>query len=143
MFERILIVTDGSPLSDNAIKAGVQLASLLGATVTGVTAIEPYPYSTLNAGGESPESYLLRMQREAQLRLDKIESAAAARGIKAATFIKENAQPHRAIIDAAKEHDCDLIFMASHGRHGLHAVLLGSETQKVLAYSKVPVVVYR
>ena len=51
--------------------------------------------------------------------------------------------PHEAIIDAAKDKGCDLIVMASHGRRGLNAVLLGSETQKVLTHSSIPVMVYR
>jgi nucleotide-binding universal stress UspA family protein len=143
MFQHILIATDGSSMSDNAIAAGVKLASLLRAKLTGVTAIEPYPYSTLSGGGETPEAYNQRTHREAAMRLAKIETAAAAHSATVNAVIKEDAQPHRAIIDAANEYGCDLIFMASHGRHGLQAVLLGSETQKVLALSKIPVIVYR
>src|SRR5947208_12558896 len=143
MFKHILIATDGSARSDLAVSEGVQLAKVLAAKLTGVTVVEPFPYGTMSAGGETPEAYLQRARREAGGRLAKVEAAAASRGVVAYRVIKENAQPYRGIIDAAQENDCDLIFMASHGRHGLQAMLLGSETQKVLAYSTIPVVVYR
>jgi nucleotide-binding universal stress UspA family protein len=50
---------------------------------------------------------------------------------------------YQAIIDAASARTCDLIVMASHGRRGVSAVVLGSETVKVLTHSKIPVLVYR
>jgi nucleotide-binding universal stress UspA family protein len=144
MFKHILIATDGSPRSQRAIEGGIELAKCLGAVVTGVTAVDPYPYATLSKYGSlTPEAYQRYATSESAARLKTIERAAHAAGVACTTVAKEHAQPHQAILQLVGELGCDAVVMASHGRHGLQAMLLGSETQKVLAQSPVPVLVYR
>jgi nucleotide-binding universal stress UspA family protein len=134
MFKKILLPTDGSELSDKAIAGAMQMAAKLGAGIVGLTVVEPYSYSSLSEyRPESFDDYEARMNEAAAERLAKVKSAAAAAGV----------APYEAIIETASKNGCDVIFMASHGRRGLNALLLGSETQKVLTHSTVPVMVYR
>lgn len=146
MFKNILLPTDGSELSQTAIKAGVGLAKALGANVTGfyaapdITALVIYgeiaPYI--------PPLELEKMaQNEAKKYLSVVEREARAAGVEVETVWVKNNAPYAAILEAAQKRRCDLIFMASHGRRGISALLLGSETTKVLAHSKIPVLIYR
>lgn len=144
MFKRILLPTDGSELSGMAIDGALELAKALGASVVGVTVIEPYSYSNLSEyRPESLDDYEQRMLQVAAQRLGRVADAAARAGVPVQTQTVKSFSPYEAIIDTAKSMDCDVIFMASHGRKGLTAVLLGSETQKVLTHSTIPVMVYR
>ncbi|MCX8115342.1 MAG: universal stress protein [Burkholderiaceae bacterium] len=144
MFRKILVPTDGTELSAKAINGAVEVARQLGAQVVGVTVIEPYSYSSLSEyRPESFEDYEARMEKVARQRLEKLESVAKAANVPVETVIARSFSPYEAIIETAKERGCDAIFMASHGRRGLNAVLLGSETQKVLTHSTIPVMVYR
>jgi nucleotide-binding universal stress UspA family protein len=144
MFKRILVPTDGSALSDKAIKAAIELARAVKASVVGMTALEPYSYSNLSEyRPETLDDYEARMEQAGTQRLAKIADAAASAGVPVETVSAKTFSPYEAIIDVAKERNCDLIVMASHGRRGLNAVLLGSETQKVLTHSAIPVMVYR
>lgn len=144
MFRKILLPTDGSELSGKAIEGGLGFAKALGASVVGVTVIEPYSYSNLSEyRPESLDDYEQRMLKVAAERLGRVADAAARAGVAVETQTVKSFSPHEAIIDAAKSTGCDVIFMASHGRKGLSAVLLGSETQKVLTHSTIPVMVYR
>ena len=144
MFKKILLPTDGSELSAKAIEGALEFAKTLGATVVGLTVVEPYSYSNLSEyRPETLDDFEARMSREAAARLSQIANAAAKRGISVETMTAKSFSPFEAIIETAKEKKCDVIFMASHGRKGLSAVLLGSETQKVLTHSKIPVMVYR
>lgn len=144
MFKKILVPTDGSELSAKAIEGAVEMAKRLGAKIVGVTVIEPYSYATLSEyRPESFEDYEARMMKTARERLDKLEAAARAANVEVETLIAKSFSPYESIIDTATKAGCDVIFMASHGRRGLGAVLLGSETQKVLTHSKLPVMVYR
>lgn len=144
MFKKILVPTDGTELSAKAINGAVEVARQLGAQVVGVTVIEPYSYSSLSEyRPESFEDYEARMEKVARQRLEKLESVAKAANVPVETVIARSFSPYEAIIETAKERGCDAIFMASHGRRGLNAVLLGSETQKVLTHSTIPVMVYR
>ncbi len=144
MFKKILLPTDGSDQSDKAIAGAVDFAKTLGASIVGMTAVEPYSYANLSEyQPESPEDYEARHAKVAAARLAKIAAVAAKRGVKAETKTVHSFSPYEAIIKAATESGCDLIFMSSHGRRGLDALLLGSETQKVLTHSKIPVMVYR
>lgn len=141
---KILVPTDGSELSEKAIQGAVQLAKQLGSRIVGLTVVEPYSYASLSEyRPESFEDFEVRTQKIAQERLGKFEAAAKAGGIKFESTIVKSFSAYEAIIDTANKQECDAIFMASHGRHGLNAVLLGSETQKVLAHSRIPVMVYR
>jgi nucleotide-binding universal stress UspA family protein len=144
MFKKILLPTDGSELSARAIAGAVDMAKKLGARIVGMTVIEPYSYSSLSEyRPESFEDYEARMDKAAQERLQSLEAAAKAASVSVETKVAKSFSPYEAIIDMAQKNDCDAIFMASHGRRGLSAVLLGSETQKVLTHSTIPVLVYR
>jgi nucleotide-binding universal stress UspA family protein len=144
MFKKILLPTDGSDLSSKAIGAGLDFAKALKASVVGLTVVEPYSYSNLSEyRPETLDDYEQRMMKAAAERLGKVADAAAKAGIPVETVTMKSFSPYEAIIDVAKDKGCDVIFMASHGRRGLSAVLLGSETQKVLTHSTIPVMVFR
>jgi nucleotide-binding universal stress UspA family protein len=145
MFKHILIPTDGSDLSRKAVLYGVQLAKSSGARVTALTVTDPYRVATMDAvlipvdEGEYEE----QSQRLADRALEQVKMAADAAGVACETIHELHDQPYRAIIDSAHALNCDVIVMASHGRRGLSALLLGSETVKVLTHSTIPVLVYR
>ena len=145
MFKHILIPTDGSDLSRKAILYGVQLAKESGAKVTGLTVTEPYQpagmdtvFIPIDQGDYEEQSRLL-----SEKAMEQVKMAANAAGVPCETVREVHDQPYRAIIDAAQALGCDLIVMASHGRRGISALLLGSETAKVLTHSTIPVLVYR
>src|SRR3990172_6754937 len=146
MFKHILIPTDGSELSQKAIRIGVELAKFHGARVTGVHAIPDYHLMIAYEGAFDPVTEE-RIEKEARVRaenyLDFIKKTAAAAGVPCDTVCETSDHPYDAIIKNADAKGCDLILLPSHGRKGLAAVLLGSETRKVLTYSKIPVMVVR
>jgi nucleotide-binding universal stress UspA family protein len=144
MFKKILLPTDGSELSAKAIEGGLAFAKALKANVVGLTVVEPYSYSNLSEyRPETLDDYEQRMMKAAAERLGKVADSAAKASVPFETVTVKSFSPFEAIIDTAKSKGCDVIFMASHGRRGLSAVLLGSETQKVLTHSTIPVMVYR
>jgi nucleotide-binding universal stress UspA family protein len=144
MFKKILLPTDGSELSAKAVQGALKMAGQLGASVVGVTVVEPYSYSTLSEyRPETLEAFEARNAQAAEQRLAPVVQAAKDANVPCETVMVKSFSPYEAIIDTAKKHGCDVIFMASHGRRGLSAVLLGSETQKVLTHSTIPVLVYR
>jgi len=147
MFKHILVPTDGSKLSVKAVKSAVKLAKTLGARITGFYAAPDFG-STYYGDG-----YILRApaakeqaklaQEHARRCLAAVEVEAAVEKVACQVFQTVSDSPYEAIIAAAKKNKCDLIVMASHGRRGLSALVLGSETQKVLIHSKIPVLVCR
>ena len=145
MFKHILIPTDGSDLSRKAVLYGVQLAKASGAKVTALTVTDPYRAATMDAVlipvGEAEYEEQLRLLAERAM--EQVKMAADAAGVPCETIREVHDQPYRAIIDAAHALNCDLIVMASHGRRGISALLLGSETVKVLTHSTIAVLVYR
>lgn len=145
MFKHILIPTDGTDLSRKAVLYGVQLAKAVGAKVTAITIRAPYAVSSLDtiAVLGSQEQYDQESSQVAQRALAQVEMAGEAAGVAVETVQATHDQPFRAIVDSAEANRCDLIVMASHGRRGVSALLLGSETQKVLTHSVIPVLVYR
>lgn len=144
MFKKILLPTDGTDLSTKAIEGGLEFARALKASVVGLTVIEPYSYSNLSEyRPETLDDYEQRMLKAAAERLGGVADAAARANVPFETVTMKSFSPFEAIIQTARERGCDVIFMASHGRKGLSAVLLGSETQKVLTHSTIPVMVYR
>ncbi len=146
MFKHILIPTDGSDLSRKAILYGVQLAKESGAKVTGLTVAEPYRAATMDTVLIVPldeGDYEEQSRALSEKAMEQVKMAAQAAGVPCETIREVNDQPYRAIIDAAHALGCDLIVMASHGRRGISALLLGSETAKVLTHSTIPVLVYR
>ena len=146
MFKHILIPTDGSELSQKAIRIGVELAKFHGARVTGVHAIPDYHLMIAYEGAFDPVTEE-RIEKEAHTRAENylhfIKKTAAAAGVPCDTVCETSDHPYDAIIKTADAKGCDLILLHSHGRKGLAAILLGSETRKVLTYSKIPVMVVR
>lgn len=147
MYKHILLPTDGSTASGRAAAAGIELAKAVGARVTAFFAAPPP--TPLIYDGVLPTSYVPPdehagiIERAAAKYLGAIEKLAAAAGVPCESVHVTSDFPADAILETAKDRKCDLIFMASHGRHGMSAMLLGSQTQKVIAQSKIPVVVYR
>ena len=145
MFKHVLIPTDGSELSESAIQAGVRLAKSMDARVTGFHAMPKF--HVLGYGPEMVTDTREEFAKDCKAQADRF-LAAILRATKAAdvpcdTVLKTTDYPYEAIIATAKERGCDLIMMASHGRRGVEAFLLGSETQKVLTHSTIPVLVFR
>lgn len=145
MYKHILIPTDGSEPSQQAVKHGLSLAKALDAKVTAMTATLSYDASTLweAAISKTPESYERRVKERAAKIISQVSAAAEIAGMEVDTAVVRTDHPWQAIVDMAAARNCDLIVMASHGWKGVAAVFLGSETQKVLAHSKVPVLVHR
>lgn len=145
MFKTILIPTDGSDLSRKAVLYGVQVAKLTGGKVIAFAVRSPYIVSSLDAVAAigSQEEFEQETKQYAARSLLQAEMASEAAGVPVETIEQVHDQPFRAIVEAAEANGCDLIVMASHGRRGVSALLLGSETQKVLTLSKIPVLVYR
>jgi len=147
MYKHILIPTDGSPLSRKAIVNGVKLAKALGAKVTGLFAAPPATpvvyRDHLPVGYMTPQQHAKIIEKAADNYLGVVERVAKRAGVRCECIHVTNDFPAEAILAIAKKNKCDLIFMASHGRRGLASVLLGSETQKVLTHSKIPVLVSR
>jgi nucleotide-binding universal stress UspA family protein len=147
VFKKILIPTDGSALSKRAVRAGVDMAKRLGARVIGLYAAEPATplvyRDALPVGYMPPDQHAALIEAATQRHLGDIEKAAQEAGVKVECLSVTSDYPADAIVEAAQKHKCDLIFMASHGHRGLTSVLLGSQTQKVLAHSRIPVLVYR
>lgn len=147
MFKHLLVPTDGSELSDGAVERAVSFAREAGAKITFFTAKPDFPVSFYGEGAlvdpMTPEKFAEMAEQHAQEILNKAVREALAAGVQCHTLAVVSDTPYEAIIKAADESGCDLIFMASHGRRGLTGLLLGSETQKVLTHSDIPVLVYR
>ena len=147
MFKHILIPTDGSPVAEKAIAAGVNLAAEMGAAVTGYYAVEPPPTHLYGEGYLADRKLVEELERRAlenaKQSVAKIAEAAKAAGVKCETVVGKAVVPYKGIVDAAQKNKCDAIFMASNGHRGLTGLLLGSVTQQVLTHSKIPVLVYR
>lgn len=146
MFKNILIPTDGSEQSQRAVSTGIELAKLHGARVTGIHVIPDYHLLIAYEGAFDPVTEE-RIEEEAKARADtylgQIRQAAGSAGIQCSTVCETSDHPYDAILRTCEASGCDLILMTSHGRKGLAAVLLGSETRKVLTHAKVPVLVVR
>jgi nucleotide-binding universal stress UspA family protein len=145
MFKTILLPTDGSDLSRKAIETAIEYAQLSGAKIHGISVAEPYPFTPLaeSAMAIDPTIYEKNVRDLAQQYVNKISDAARVAGIECAVSVVLSFSPDEEIINAAKKFNCDVIFMASHGRSGLSRLFLGSKTQKVLAHSTIPVLVLR
>ena len=147
MYKHMLVATDGSKLSGKAVAHAIDLAQALSAKLTAIYASPEYPVPVFTEGiaygSVVRKDYAAMMAKEAEKILSAVKTKAAARGVECATLHAFAPAPWEAILSAAKKAKCDAIVMASHGRRGLVAVLLGSETQKVLTYSKLPVLVVR
>jgi nucleotide-binding universal stress UspA family protein len=141
VYKHILIPTDGSELSEAAMDHGIALAKALGAKVTAVTVTAPFHVSAFDH--DFVTAYKEYTATQAEIYLRNVKDAATASGVTCDVVEIEHEQPYQAIIDTAAKRECDAIVMASHGRRGVAAIVLGSETVKVLTHSTIPVVVVR
>lgn len=144
MYKRILVPTDGSEITAKAVETAVAMARAFGATLLTLAVKEPFPYSAITEMQPiPPQEFFDAQERIAVKHLDQVKAACAAAGVECLAAAVEAAHPWESIIDFGKNQGADLIVMASHGRRGVAALLLGSETQKVLTHSTVPVLVVR
>jgi len=147
MFKRILLPTDGSPVSRKAVRQGVTLAKSVGAKIVGFFSPEDYRalmYSEyVPPSLMSEEEFQAQAKKTAEKHLSFVEKTARAAGVPYESYYLAHVAPWQAIITAARKKKCDLIVMGSHGRSGLAGLVLGSQTTKVLTHSKVPVLVTR
>lgn len=149
MFKRILVATDGTELSAHAVDTALKLALSVDAQVLMTTVVMPFsavmmatfPFPSVET--LAADDYRKSALDSAQKLLQPALNAAQSAGVSCTALMVEHDQPWRGLLDAADAQACDLICMASHGRSGLSALLLGGQTQKVLAHAKVPVLVVR
>ena len=144
MYKRILFPTDGSDITPKALQTTLQLARLTGASIDTLAVKEPFPYSAISEMQPvPPQEFFDAQERIATERVTAVVSVASAAGVTCHAHTVEALHPWEAILDHAKSQGIDLVVMASHGRRGLSAMLLGSETQKVLTHSSIPVLVIK
>lgn len=147
MYQRILVATDGSPLSKKAVTSAIALAALMDAELVALKVIPRYPQSYFEGGLALQAAEVSRVEKQwadaGQAIVDAVQKAALAKGVKTKAITVKSDLVSDAVIAATKKHKCDLIVMASHGRRGIKRLLLGSETQQVLTHSHVPVLVLR
>ena len=145
MYKRILLPTDGSDASRRAIQAGVDFARSIGAELVAMTATPEFHIVTADAQmlEQTRDEHLAASRAQGQRLLDEATAAAREAGVPCRAVQVVSDEPYEAIIATAREQGCDLIVMASHGRKGVKGLLLGSETQKVLVHSAIPVLVHR
>jgi nucleotide-binding universal stress UspA family protein len=144
MYKRLLIATDGSDVTQKAVQSAIALARATGGELFAISVKEPFPYSAISEMQPvPPQEFFDAQERIAAERVAAVVSAASAAGLRCHAHTVEALHPWEAILDHAKTQNCDLVVMASHGRRGLSALLLGSETQKVLTHSNIPVLVVK
>jgi nucleotide-binding universal stress UspA family protein len=144
MYRSILIPTDGTEITAKAVASGIALAKALGAQLSTITVKEPFPYSAISEMQPiPPQEFYDAQERIALARVKEVVAAADKAGLDCQAFTVEASHPWEAIVDHAKAQGCDLIVMASHGRRGVSALLLGSETTRVLVHCDVPVLVVK
>ena len=146
MYRHILIPTDGSALAGHAVTHGLSLAKIVGAKVSVIIVEAPFsvyevPESKIRQMSEAFAQHAEQIKKHATGVLTRAAEAARAAGVTCDTLQVEHEHPYEAIIKAANDRQCDLIVMASHGRSGISAMLLGSVTNKVLTHTKTPVLV--
>jgi nucleotide-binding universal stress UspA family protein len=144
MYKRILVPTDGSDITAKAVQAAAALARASGGELFTISVKEPFPYSAISEMQPvPPQEFYDAQERIAAARVKTVVDAAQAAGLSCHGHTVEALHPWEAILDHAKAQQCDLIVMASHGRRGVAALLLGSETQRVLIHSSLPVLIIK
>ncbi|MFZ2307825.1 MAG: universal stress protein [Rhodoferax sp.] len=145
MFKHILIPTDGSELSVVAVTQGIKLAKEINARVTGLTVTMPFHFFAVDGMqiSDTAERYEQDSKAMALRNLQVIREAANAAGVACELIHRVSEHPYEEIVKTAQEQGCDVIFQASHGRRGMRALVMGSETHKVLTHTKIPVLVFR
>ncbi|MBV8470101.1 MAG: universal stress protein [Burkholderiaceae bacterium] len=145
MFTTILLPTDGSPQSEKAIPTAIQFARLNQAKIIGICVIQPLPFPSMGDSGAVIDAgnFEHQMESAARRNVEKIAIAAREAGIPFEGLVTLSPSPFEEIVEAARKFNCDIILMASHGYTGLKSLFLGSQTQKVLAHTTLPVLVLR
>lgn len=147
MFKHILLPTDGSPVSDKAVKRGIEFAKKIKARVTALHVVSSFRFMADEDAMVLDPALRKRFEDEGKARgkeiLDAIAKQCRAKGVRCSTVCISGDQSFNEIVATARRSKCDLIMMASHGRRGISSLLLGSVTSKVLLHSKVPVLVVR
>ena len=145
MFKHLLLPTDGSALSEDAVRKGVRLAKEQQARVTAIHVLPEFHVLTYHTAmlEDTREQFVANCKLQTEQFLSMVQRTAREEGVACETRMVTSDHPHEAITRTAEQAGCDLIVMASHGRRRLQGLLLGSETQKVLTHSKVPVLVLR
>lgn len=147
MYQRILVTTDGSKLSQKAVAAAIKLAGLTGAELVALKVVQRYPQSYFEGGmalvGEDVKQVEKTWGDAAQKVVNAVKKTAEETGIKTKAVVVRSDVVSDAILSTIKKQGCDLVVMASHGRKGIKRLLLGSETQHVLTHATVPVLVLK
>jgi nucleotide-binding universal stress UspA family protein len=145
MYKHILIPTDGSELSERAVREGIDLASTVHARVTLLTASMPFHVFATDAlmVSDTPQRYADDIEARASARLKGGEQYASSKGVVTNAKHVYAEHPYEAIVDVARASGCDLVCMAAHARKGVAGLVMGSQTEKVLSHTKVPVLVCR
>lgn len=145
MFRHLLIATDGSELADRAVEHGLSLAGALGAEVTALTVVEPFPSTShvMMPSADDVRRYEQGATAAAERLLGLVADRARARNVPCATRHVGSDRPAEAILETCRDLRCDAIVMATHGRRGLDRLLVGSQAAKVMSQSRVPVLVCR
>ena len=147
MFKHLLVPTDGTDCSLAAVRRAVSFASDAGARITFLHVEHAFPALYCGEGAimdaSAPEHFHAQSDRQARKILDVAEAVARGQGVECSALALICESPHEAIVEAAEQHDCDLIFMASHGRGGIGHLLMSSVTEKVLSHTTIPVLVHR
>ncbi|MET4580176.1 universal stress protein [Ottowia thiooxydans] len=147
MYQRILVASDGSPLSKKAVSSAISLAVTCGAELIALKVVPRYPQSyfegSIGMSAEDSKRIEAGWMEESQKIVDAIKKSGESKGLKVKALLVKSDMVSDALISTAKKHKADLIVMASHGRKGMKRLLLGSETQQVLTHSEIPVLVLR
>lgn len=145
MFQTILFPTDGSSLSERACKAALEFAKINGSKIVVLSVAELYPLPMLPEASSAADLtfYEDTMKEAAKKNVASVSAMAAAAGVPCETVTAQSFNPYEEIVATAKKFGCDLIWMASHGRKGINRILLGSQAQKVLVHTEIPVLIYR
>ena len=152
MFNKIVVPTDGSELAEKAVDHAIEFCRYAGASMTAVYVRSPTPirevvslsdYGPGSSKAITLDEIMARMEAHGRELLDAVTKRARSQGVECNTVLAVDDEPYRGIIDVAEKEGCSMVFMASHGRGGIGALLLGSVTQKVLTHSKIPVLVFR
>ncbi|RBA23632.1 universal stress protein [Herminiimonas fonticola] len=145
MLKKILLATDGSEISKKAIKEAVDFAASYGSTIVGLAVAEIFPHVVMPEIGAGYDLNRIEndIQRQSELNAKYIADYAKTVGALCEVHTVKAVQPYEEILRFATQTGCDSIVMASHGRKGLDKLILGSQTQKVLTYSKIPVLVFK
>ncbi|MBH1963518.1 MAG: universal stress protein [Comamonadaceae bacterium] len=147
MYQRILVASDGSPLSKKAVSSAISLAVTCGAELIALKVVPRYPQSyfegSIGMSAEDSKRVEAGWMEESQKIVDNIKKSGESKGLKVKALLVKSDMVSDALISTAKKHKADLIVMASHGRKGVKRLLLGSETQQVLTHSEIPVLVLR